>query len=154
MRDRPAVSPETLYPRRLAVRALDLVLKHFNLGDVVVRLNPDDPEQAFPGAAEGEVCLYLDGWGVGKKPIAVVQLDGSRARVVIERVRELVRTNHRKDFRPEEVGIVPAYGEPDVDMDVDLQGEIDLFGDAMRSAPQRVQRKPYRAVMWPKGRER
>lgn len=153
MRDRPSVSPETLYPRRLAVRALALVLQHYNLADTTLKLNPDDPEQAFPGFREGEVRLYLDGWGVGKRPVAVVQLEGTRARVMVERVRELVRPNHRRAFQEEDVGIVSVAGEPDIDMDVDLSNEIDTFGEAMRSAPQRVDPRPRRQVFRPRGRE-
>jgi hypothetical protein len=152
--DRPKVTPETLFPRRLAARALDIVLQHFNLSAVVVKLNPDDPEQAFPGAEPGEVRLYLDGWGQGKRPVAIVFLEGTRARVVVERVRELVRRNHRADFVEEDVGIVQFPGEPDIDMEVDVAGVVDDFGQVMRTAPQRVDPRPVRRVMWPKGRER
>jgi hypothetical protein len=152
--DRRQVTPEMLYPRRLAARALGIVLQHYQVADVTVKLNPDDPEQAFPGAAEGEVRLYLDGWGQGRRPVAIVFLEGTRARVVVERLRELVRTNHRAAFQEEDVGIVQFPGEPDIDMDVDLSDVIDQFGEALKTAAQRVVERPRRAVMWPKGRAR
>jgi hypothetical protein len=152
MRGSAPVSSETLYPRRLAARALALVLDHFNLASVAVKLNPDDPAQAFPGAVEGEVRLFLDGWDRGQKPVAFVYLEGTRARVVVNRVRELVRPNHRRDFREEEVGIVPGAGEPDIDMDVDLGDVIDTFGEQLRAAPQRVDPRPRRQVFRPRGR--
>jgi hypothetical protein len=132
------IAPESLYPRRLAVRALGLVLQHYGLADVAVKFNPDDPQQAFPGPGEGEIRLFLDGWDHGQRPVAAVYVIGARARVVVFHVRDLVRRSHKADFRPEEIGIVPERGEHDIDMEVDLSSEIDLLGETLRHAPQRV----------------
>jgi hypothetical protein len=137
MRDLPPVRPDTLYPRRLALRALAIVLEHYGVTDVTVKLNPDDPEQAFPGPSDGEVRLFLDGWDRGQRAVALVFLQAEKGRVVVERLLDLVRSNHRAEFKPEDIGVFPAPGEPDVDMEVDLSSEIELMGEAMRTVPQR-----------------
>jgi hypothetical protein len=140
------VPPEQLYPRRLAVRALGLVLDHLNLSATAIRFNADDPEQAFPGHAEGEVRIYVDGWSRGQLPVAQVFVHGARARVVVSRLRLLVRPKHRRDFRAEDLGIVPGPDEPDVDKNVDLSDVIAEHGEAMARAPQRVlqrRRRPH-----------
>ncbi len=47
--------PEQLYPRRLAARALALVLDSYGLTAVALRFNPDDARECLPGLEEGEV---------------------------------------------------------------------------------------------------
>lgn len=139
MRKPAKVPPEVLYPRRVAHRALELVLGHLGMDQVVMKLNPDDPTQAFPGAVPGEIRFYEKGWDEGQQALAAVflELEAGRARVVIERARALVRTAHRKDFKAEELGFQRAPGEPDVVMEVDLGSIVDAYGDAMRTVPQR-----------------
>ncbi len=144
--------PHDLYDRRLAVRALELVLQHFNLAAVTLKLNPDDPQQAFPGAGPGVVRLFLDGWENQQRPVAVVEVVGARARVLVEHIRELVRTNHQDAFRPEDVGIVQARGQPDIDMDVDLENEIAEWGERWRTAPARPSTLPVRGGRSPSWR--
>lgn len=140
MRKAPRVPPETLYPRRVAMRALELVLGHKQMDQVAMKLNPDDPAQAFPGAVPGEVRIYERGWDQGQKALAQVflELEAGRARVVIPAARALVRPAHRKDFRPEDLGIQRERGEPDIDMLVDLSPVLDGLGEAMRTVPQRA----------------
>lgn len=136
----PRVDPESLYPRRLAWRALELVLDQYGLSAIALKLNPDDPSEAFPGAIEGTV-LFGERLLVGRSTgaIATVEIQGgTRARVLVENVRRLVRRNHLKDFREGEVGIVRRPGQPDIDVDVDLADLIERYGELMRTAPQRV----------------
>jgi len=145
--ERRPVSPEELYPRRLAVRVLELVLEQLRMNEVALRFNGDDPQQVFPGT-EGTLRFYEDGgWDEGRRPLAVVRVDleRSNARVVVERLRELVRTKHRAEFRLEDVGIAPEPGEADLDMEIDLSGIIDEW-ESMRMTPQqRVISRPRRA---------
>jgi hypothetical protein len=142
--EQPKVAPEDLYPRRVAVRALGVVLEHFGLAEAAVKLNPDAPENALPGPGDGEVALFADGWERGQRPIARVYVAGEKARVVVDQVRELVRRSHRRDFRAEEVGIRSEPGEPDVDMEVDLSEVLEEFGEKMRTMPQRAAPRPRR----------
>jgi hypothetical protein len=128
---RPEVPPEVLYPRRLAARALAMVLERYGLGQMALKFNPDDPTQAFPGAMHGEVRFYEDRER-GQRPLAVVVLADSSARVYVERVRDLVRRAHRKTFRPAEVGIASM-----LDVEVDISGIVELEGERLRTAPQR-----------------
>jgi hypothetical protein len=138
----PPLTRESLFPRRVAVRALATVLDLYGLNGVSIKLNADDPEQAFPGATPGEIRLYEEGGHTGKgRAIAYVFLDLEelRARVVVDRIKGVVRRAHRKDLRPEEFGrpIVAEVGKPDVDMEVPLEALLDELGEAMLTAPQR-----------------
>jgi hypothetical protein len=134
----PPLKPESLYPRRLAVRAFGIVLAQYHLEGVALKLNPDDPEQVFPGPTNGEIRLYDDGGHTGKvRELASVFLEDGKARVVIERLRNVVRRAHRKDFKPEELGVYSEPNRPDVDVEVDLVDVLADFGEAARTAPQR-----------------
>ena len=137
-RERPPVPPETLYPRRLAARALALVLEHHGLAGIAIRLNPDDPSQALPGHWPGEVVFYEDVCGGRGKIVASVFIEGTNARVVADRVDALIRRNHVRDFEPEAVGIVLEPGVPDIDAEVDLSEIIEREGELLRTQPQRV----------------
>ena len=132
------VPPEQLFPRRVAHRVLRAVVDQYNLAGVALQLNPDDPTQAFPGATAEEVRFYADGWDRGQAPIAQVFLGERTARVVVDRIRALVRPKHRRDVRPEELGIRSVSGRPDVDVDVDIAGVVDLDEEKLRTAPQRA----------------
>jgi hypothetical protein len=136
----PKVLPEQLYPRRLAVRALELVLGHLGMSEAALKFNADDAEQAFPGPYPGEVRIYEAGWDRGQKPLAHVFLEeaAGRARVVIPAAHLIVRPNHRKTFRAEDVGIQRHAGEPDVDMEADLSPVLDQFGVVLRTVPQKT----------------
>jgi hypothetical protein len=59
-----SLTPETLFPRRLAWRALSMVLGEYQLGAMTLKLNPDDPRQCLPGIAPGELWFYEDFAGV------------------------------------------------------------------------------------------
>jgi hypothetical protein len=132
------VEPLVLYPRRLAYRALGVALDRFHLGVMLVKLNPDDPTQALPGNAPGEIWFYED-FARGAGPIiATVLLEETRARVIVERLDRLIRRNHLRDFRPAELGIARRDGLPDVDAVVDLTEVIEVEGTTMRTAKQRV----------------
>jgi hypothetical protein len=145
-RDPPPLTPESLYPRRLAARALALVLEQLGLSDVSRKFNPDDPTQVLPGAEFGEFRFYEDTGRLGHRAIAHVYLDGDRVRVVVESVIEIIRRNHRRDFHPEEIGISPTPARPDIDVEADL-GSIADASDVMRTAPQRrlIRRRAYAA---------
>lgn len=144
-RGAPPVALADLFPRRVAVRALELVLEHFNLREAAVKVNPDEPHQALPGPGDGEIRLFADGWDRGERPVARVFLRGTRARVVVPVARDVVRRQHRKDLRLEDLGLRREEGTPDLDMEVDLADVLEEFGDAMRSAPQRAVPRPRRA---------
>jgi hypothetical protein len=58
--------------------------------------------------------------------------------VLVDRVDRLVRLNHRRDFRPYEVGIAQRRGAADIDAQVDLTEVIEVEGPAMRIARQRL----------------
>jgi hypothetical protein len=145
----PPLTRESMYPRRVGARALGIVLAHYSLEGVALKFNPDDPEQVFPGAAPGEVRFYEDGGHTGKAtPVAYVflVLEDLKARVIIEKLRDVVRRAHRKDFRPEELGVFREPRRPDVDMEVELQSILDELGEAVLVAPQRgVQRRRRRS---------
>ena len=132
------IAPEVLYPRRLAWRALSTVLEQYNLTGVTLKLNPDDPTQALPGAWPGEIEFYEDYRGGAGRVIATVLLDGARARVLVERIDRLVRRNHQAAFVAREVGIAQRRGVPDIDAEVDLVEVIEVDGETMRTARQRV----------------
>jgi hypothetical protein len=138
-RELPPVTPENLYPRRLAARALQLVLERYGLGQMALKFNPDDPTQVLPGAEPGEVRFFADTTLEGHRSLARVYLgaDGMSARVVVEQVRDLVRRTHRREFRPAELGIASK-----LDVEVDVAGVVETEGELMRRAPQRyVQRR-------------
>lgn len=133
-----SIAPEFLYPRRLAHRALGMVFAQLGLEHRVIRLNPDDPSQALPGAAPGEISFYEDFAGGAGAVIATVLLeDSGRARVLVGRVERLIRRNHRKEFRAAEFGIVHHRGAPDIDAEVDLSEVVEVEGPQMRIARQR-----------------
>ena len=133
-----SITPEALFPRRLAARALAMVLERFNLLGVTVKFNADDPSQVLPGAAHGELWFYDDFRGGAGRILVHVFLEGTRARVVVPSLAHLIRSNHRRDFRPEEVGIFPRRGAPDIDATVDLAEVIDTDGEMMRTARQNL----------------
>lgn len=139
MAERKTIAPDVLFPRRLAARALGMVLDQYQLGGMTLKLNPDDPSQALPGAGPGEIEFFEDYAGGRGEVLAVVVLElaAGRARVLVERIERLVRMNHRKDFRPREVGIVRRAGAPDIDAVVDVREVLQAEGQRMRSAPQR-----------------
>ncbi len=145
--DLPPVPPEQLYLRRLAWRALRLVLEQYNLAAVAVEVNPDDPRSALPGLLANQVIFGEDLLRRYGSTYATVTIDGTRARVIVPDVRRLVRQKHQRDFRPEEVGIFPARRrpgqdeadrQPDVVADVELADVIERDGELMRAAPQRM----------------
>lgn len=126
-----------LYPCRLAARALALVLDRVGLAQMAVKFNPDDSTQVIGGAELGEIRFFVDATSEHARSLARVFLRGPVARVYVERVRDLVRTNHRRDFRPSELGL-PAS----LDIEVDLAGVIESEGELLRNAPPRpVQRR-------------
>jgi hypothetical protein len=132
------VPPEQLYPRRLAWRALGIVLDQYALRAMTLKLNPDDPTQCLPGVAQGELSFfedYAEGRGI---VIATVLLDGTMARVLVERIERLVRRNHRRDFRADEFGIYHRPGAYDVDINVDLAEVMEIEGELLRTGKQRV----------------
>lgn len=137
--DLPPIPPEQLYLRRLAWRALELVLDQYGLAAVTLKLNPDDPHEALPGHLENEVLFGEDLLRRWEWTVARVQVDGTRARVIIDRVDRLVRANHRKDFRAEEVGIISRRGQSEIDTEVDLADVVEQWGELFRTSPQRVQ---------------
>ncbi len=130
--------PEQLYPRRLAARALALVLDSYGLTAVALRFNPDDARECLPGLEEGEVIFGEDivrRWS----PLATVFVHGTSARVIVEEVEALIRSNHRRDFEgPESVGIFPRPGCPDIDVTVDIAEVIQRDGELLRTTPQRL----------------
>lgn len=133
------VDPRVLYPRRLAHRALGIVLEQFGLTQMAMRLNPDDPTQALTGTEPGEVRFYEDLGGRSREPIAIVLLDEEgRGRVLVERVERLIRRNHLRDFQPRELGIDRRPGRPDIDAVVDLAEVVEVEGSRMQTLPQRV----------------
>ncbi len=132
------LDPLVLFPRRLAWRALRMALDRYQVEAIALKLNPDDPTQALPGAQPGEIEFFED-YDKGRgKVVAVVLLEGTRARVLVERIERLIRRNHLRDFRPREVGIVHREGGYDVDVAVELQEVLEVEGERMRTAPQRV----------------
>jgi hypothetical protein len=129
---------EQLYPRRLAARALALALDGYGLTPVARRWNPDSPEELLPGADPDE---YVIGDRIAehlRRPAARVYLDGARARVIVEHLDDVLRPGHRKEFRPEEIGLYSQPGRPDLDIEVDLTNLIELEGALLRTAPQRL----------------
>lgn len=146
------IPPEVLYPRRLAWRALSVVLDQYNLQGITLKLNPNDPAQALPGAGRGEVEFYEDYRQGAGRVIATVLLDGAKARVLVERIDRLVRRNHLAAFVPREVGIVQRRGAPDIDAEVDLSEIIETDGEVLRTVRQRLlppasrPRPPSRAI--------
>lgn len=137
LHDLPPVPPEQLYLRRLARRALELVLEQYGLAAVTVKVNADDPRMALPGNLPTDVIFGEDLLRRYGSTFATVTVEGTRARVIVPDVRRLVRANHRRDFRPEEVGIRSRRGEPDIVADVELADVIEREGELMRTAPQR-----------------
>jgi hypothetical protein len=128
-------------------RIVELVLDQFNLRAMALKLNPDDPSQCLPGNMPGELSFYEDFQQGRGKVIATVILAGSAARVIVERAERLIRRNHRVGFRPDEVGIYPRRGGMDLDLVLDLTEVVEIDGEAMRTARQRVlspQSRPYR----------
>lgn len=144
MADRVPLAPEVLYPRRLAWRAVWMVLEQYQLEAMALKLNPDDPSQAFPGAHDGEVLFYEDARAGHGHAVARVVVDGPQAQVVIDRIDWLLRPNHRKDFRASEIGIRQQRDVPDVDATVNLAEVIEVEGAKMRTARQRVFSAAYR----------
>lgn len=134
-RELPRVTPENLYPRRLAARALALVLERYGLGAMALKFNPDDPTQVLPGTEPGEVLFFADTTLEGHRSLAHVYLDayGTTARVVVEDLRALVRRTHRRQFRPAELGLGRG-----LDVEVDVSDVVAGEGELMRRAPQRV----------------
>jgi hypothetical protein len=137
-RERPPLPPEVLYLRRLAARALALVLEHHGLSNIAVKLNPDDPTQALPGVSPGEVLFFEDVCGGRGRVIATVFIDGMAARVIADRADALIRRNHVRDFEPAALGIEPMPGRPDIDFEVDLSDVVEREGELLRTQPQRV----------------
>lgn len=127
-----------LFPRRLAHRALELVLDQFNLRAMALKLNPDDPTQCLPGNEPGELWFYEDYREGRGEVIATVLLHGTEARVLVPRIEKLLRRNHLVGFRPAEVGIDRRQGAMDLDMVVDLTEVVEIHGAAMRTARQKV----------------
>jgi hypothetical protein len=116
-----------------------MVLERFNLEAMALKLNPDDPTQALPGAGPGEIEFGEDFGRHGSgQVLAIVILDGSRARVLVKRIERLIRVNHRRDFVPRELGIWQRPGAPDLDVELDLTEVIQVEGGRMRTALQRV----------------
>lgn len=133
------IAPEHLYPRRLAWRALGMVLEQYGLTAMALRLNPDDPTQALPGVLPGEIWFYEDFQRGAGPVIATVFLEADgNARVLVERIDVLIRRNHRREFSAREVGIDQRPGRFDVDAVVDLAEVVEVEGPRMRTAPQRV----------------
>ncbi len=124
---------EQLYRNRLAARALSLALEGVGLGpSLVVHPSPDDPAEVRPGVEPGEVLF-----GDLCSPSASVYLDGARARVIVEHLDDVTAPSHRGEFDPEELGLRPAPGQPDLDAEVDLSGVVEAEGDLLRTAPRR-----------------
>lgn len=138
MADLLRVAPVELYPRRLAWRALSMVLDQHALRDMAIRLNPDDPRQCLPGVAFGQIDFFEDYLGGAGRTVAIVLLDGERARVLVERVEWLIRRNHLPSFRPAEIGITRRRGQYDIDVTVDLGEVVAVEGERMRTARQTV----------------
>lgn len=130
--------PAVLYPRRLAYRALGMVLEQHHLGAMALKLNPDDPSQSLPGVEPGEIWFYEDFDRGRGKVLATVLLDANGARVLVERIDRLIRRAHLADFRPAEFGITQRDGSYDIDARVDLREVIEVEGPKMRTAKQRV----------------
>jgi hypothetical protein len=133
---RDPIPPDVLHPRRLAARALAMALDGFELGTVARRFSPDDPTECLPGADPGEIAFgdLRARWA----PVAFVYLDGSRARVVIEDIQQVIRPNPRGEVDVEELGIFSRPGRPDVDVTVDLSEMNEREGELLRTAPQRI----------------
>ncbi len=132
------LDPRMLYPRRLAYRALGIVLEQYGLTAMALKLNPDDPSQALPGHVPSEIWLSEDFRRGAGQVIASVVLEDGRARVLVERVEALIRLNHRRGFVAREVGIDRHPGRPDIDAVIDLAEVVEVEGERMRTAPQRV----------------
>lgn len=133
------IEPSVLFPRRLAWRALRMVLERFGLEQMALKLNPDDPTQALPGAGPGEIEFGEDfGRNGSGRVLAVVILDGAKARVLVERIERLIRVAHRRGFVPRELGIWQRPGVHDLDVELDLSEVIEVEGQLMRTAKQRV----------------
>ncbi len=129
--------PEQLYRRRLALRGLERALDGIELLTVAIRFNADDPRECFHGTAE-EVFFREPSAEWRWDPLAEVIVNGSSARVIVEDIRRLIRSNHLPDFEPEALGIISMPGQPDIDVTVDLADIIEQDGDLLRSAPQRI----------------
>lgn len=128
-------APEQLYTRRLAARALALVLDSYGLSTVALRFAPDSLQECLPGLEEGEVLFGMDmlrRW----EPLVTVYVHRTSARVIIERLAALIRGGHRREWEgPESVGIHPKPGQPDLDVEVDLGELIAAEGELLRTAP-------------------
>lgn len=133
---------DQVYPRRLAARALTMALESLGLAAVAIRWNPDDPEELLPG---GDPDEFVIGAPASEKPVARVYLEGSRARVIVEHLDDVLRPGHRKEFEPAEIGLHPRPGDPDLATEVDLTPVIETEGDLLRAAPQRL---PARHARW------
>jgi len=142
----PPMSKDVLLQRRLANRALEVVLDQIGMGAIALKFNPDDPTQICPDLA-GHWRFAAD-WRTRKAPtamrgqpdigVAMVELldGGLRARVVIRRVRELVRPVHRAEFEPQAVGVMPGRVN-DLDLEVDLEDVINEQLPKLANAPQK-----------------
>ena len=122
---------ELVFRMRLAERALRLVVDRYGFAEMAQQFNPDDPNQVVP-VGSGEIRFFVDAEAEGSRSVARVYVDGAIARVQVERVRELVRRSHRKEFREVEHGIAQQ-----LDVEVDMSGVIDAEGDLLRRAPPR-----------------
>jgi len=138
------MSQQTLFLRRLAHRALVLVMKHYELEEIGMRFNPDDPSQIMPGP-DGSLRFAEDWRSRAGDGLAwcwlMIEGDEPKARVVIPRVRALVRPTHRRDFDPWAVGIQSGRAL-DVDTEIDLTDWLTEDGGLLRDAPQRYQARP------------
>jgi hypothetical protein len=128
---------DELFRRRVAHRALVMVLDQYGLTGITRKFNPDDPAEVFAGLRPGEVAFFEDFRdGIGKA-LAIVLLDGTRGRVIVDRVERLVRPRRQREFRTEDVGIRHQRGAPDIDVEVGLADLLEAEGELLRSARQR-----------------
>ncbi|MEY2668632.1 MAG: hypothetical protein RJA59_1270 [Pseudomonadota bacterium] len=139
MRPNLVINPDQLYLRRLAARALDVMYVSSAIEGVVLRFDPDDPTQVFPGSEPGEFIFSPDFRGRNPRTVAhVFLLDGTLARVLVPNIEDVIRPNHLREFNARELGFHRQPGVPDVDVEVDLVEVISEEGELLRTRPQRV----------------
>lgn len=136
---RQTSTPESLFLRRLAARAIESVLDGLQVRQLAIVCDADDPRVMRPhpdGSYRWARDWYAKDAGEG---LARVHLNVTswHARVVVPKLDALIRPPHRSEFDARAVGIVRDGRENDIDTEIDLTEIVAEEGELMLGAPQK-----------------